>query len=124
MKTDKNSDSFLSQYPEEACANALKLRKLLSESLPNIIEQVNIRAKMIAYTYAKRYAELICTLIPSKKGLIPGFNRGGDLPDPEKILKGTGKLSRYIEIHSENPIQSPALKELLKYALFAYSQRI
>ena len=91
MKTDKNSDSFLSQYPEELCTNALKLRKFLSANLPDIIEQVDLPAKMIAYGYFKRYVKLICTLIPSTKGLKPGFNGGLTYQILKTYLKEPGK---------------------------------
>jgi len=124
MKTDNNIDNFLSQYNEQLFTNALKLREVLLANLPGIIEQVDIPAKMIAYCYGQKYAELICTIIPSKKGLKLGFNRGVDLPDPEKLLEGTGKISRYVAIRSEQQIRSPAIKKLLASALSAYKQRM
>jgi hypothetical protein len=79
---------------------------------------------MIAYCYGQKYSEMICTIIPSKKGLKLGFYKGVDLPDPTNLLEGTGKLSRYIEIISDEQIKSPALKKLIKSALAAYKKRI
>jgi hypothetical protein len=66
---------------------------------------------MIAYSYGQEYAEMICTIIPSKKGVKLGFYKGIDLPDPDKLLEGAGKISRYIEIRSNEQINSPALKK-------------
>jgi hypothetical protein len=117
-------ETFFSQYEPQVFANAIRLRKLLLSNLPDIIEQVDLPARMVAYCYGQKYAELICTLIPSKKGLKLGFNRGPELPDPEGILKGTGKISRYVEIKSEKQINSPALKNLVADALAAYQQRM
>lgn len=94
----QNIDDFLSAYDEQVVNNAFKIRELLLANLPNIIEQVDLPAKMIAYSYGTKYTELICVLIPSKKGLKLGFNRGVDLPDPKHLLIGTGKISRYVEI--------------------------
>jgi hypothetical protein len=124
MKANNNIDNFLSQYSDEVFTNALKLREVLLANVPGIIEQVDIPAKMIAYCYGQKYVELICIIIPSKKGIKLGFNRGVDLPDPQKLLKGTGKISRYVEITSEQQIRSAALKKLLASALSAYKQRI
>ena len=62
---------------------------------------------------------MICTLIPSRKGLKLGFYKGADLPDPNGLLKGSGKISRYIEIASEKQINSEAIKQLLEKALEA-----
>ena len=122
LNLDKNTEDFLSNYNDEVIHHALKLRSILFSKLPGIIEQVDISAKMIAYCYGQKYAELICVLIPSKKGLKLGFNRGVDLPDPEGLLKGTGKISRYIEIKSEDQITSMAVKTMIGEALQLYKQ--
>jgi len=124
MTTDKKIDEFLSSYSEEIFTNALKLRETLFAYLPGIIEQVDIPARMIAYCYGQKYSEMICTIIPSKKGLKLGFYKGVDLPDPDKLLEGTGKISRFVEIKSVSQIKSPALKKLIESALAAYKKRM
>lgn len=116
-------EQFLSQYDRQVVKHALKLRQLLLENLPGITEQVDYPAKMIAYCYGQKYSELICVLIPSKKGLKLGFNRGNELPDPERMLEGTGKISRHVLIKSEAQIESAALKEMLSSALALFQQR-
>src|SRR5436190_24266072 len=122
MTADKNIEVFLSQYDKQIFSNAWKLRGVILANLPDITEQLDISARMIAYCYGQKYSELICTVIPSKKGLKLGFNKGVDLPDPRNLLKGTGKISRYIEIFSEEEIKSPALKKLLADALTLYKE--
>ena len=124
MTTNKNIDEFLSGYSEEVFTNALRLREILFKNLPGITEQIDIPAKMIAYCYGQKYAEMICTLIPSKKGLKLGFYKGVDLPDPDNLLEGTGKISRYVEIRSKDQIKSAALKKLIEAALAAYTKRM
>lgn len=52
--------------------------------------------------------------LASKRGLKLGFNRGVDLPDPDNLFKGTGKISLYVEIKSEEQIKSLFLKKLLE----------
>lgn len=123
MTTEKQIDTFLSQYDVQVFAIALKLRKILFANLPDIIEQIDTPAKMIAYCYGEKYSELICVIIPSKKGLKLGFNRGTELPDPDKLLEGTGNISRYVEIKSDEELKSKALKKLLSSALIIYKQR-
>lgn len=124
MKENKKIDEFLSAYSEEVFTNALKLREVLLKNLPNIIEQIDLPAKMIAYSYGRKYSEMICTIIPSKKGLKLGFYRGIDLPDPDKLLEGNGKISRYVEIRSEEQIKSAAIRKLIANALAAYKKRM
>src|SRR4051812_30845872 len=122
MTQDKSLHNFFSQY-DKIFASALQLREVVLKNLPGIKEQLDLPARMVAYCYGQKYSELICVIIPSKKGLKLGFNRGNELPDPDKLLEGTGKISRYMEIKSDKQIKSPALKELLLSALALYRQK-
>lgn len=121
---DINISDFLANYNEEVYTRALLLRSVILDKLPNVTEQLDVPAKMVAYCYGQKYAELICMLIPSKKGLKLGFYKGVDLSDPHHLLEGTGKISRYVEIKNEEQIQSPELKVLLESALEAYRKRM
>jgi hypothetical protein len=67
---------------------------------------------------------MVCTLIPSQKGLKLGFYNGIKLPDPEKLLEGTGKISRYVEIKSEKQIHSAGIRNLIREGLSAYKERM
>lgn len=120
MPMDKQFEAFLSHYDENVFAKAQKLRKLIFANLPDITEQLDLKAKIVGYCYGQKYAELICVIIPSKKGLKLGFNRGNRLPDPTGLLQGNGKISRYVEIKSDEQIYSIALKKLLINALTLY----
>lgn len=123
MTDSKALDNFLSQYSEDVVSNAFKLREIILKNLPEVQEQIDIPAKMIAYSYGQKYIEMVCTLIPSKKGLKLGFYKGADLPDPENLLNGNGKISRYIEIKKQEDIKIKPLTTLLKEALKAYKIR-
>ncbi|QNL48025.1 hypothetical protein H8S90_14540 [Olivibacter sp. SDN3] len=57
------------------------------------------------------------------KGLKLGFYRGVDLPDPKQLLKGSGKIFRYLEIKAPEDINSNALSTILKEAYEAYKTR-
>ncbi len=123
MITNNSITAFLSQYDDQVIDHVFKLREILLENLPGIIEQIDIPAKMIAYCYGEKYSDMICTVIPSKKGLKLGFYKGNELPDPNQLLQGSGKISRYIQINSADQIKSADLKKILLSALIAYQQR-
>ena len=123
MGKEDQIEKFLAQYDEQVFKLAIELRKIVLKNLDGITEQLDIPAKMIAYCYGQKYADLVCVIIPSKKGLKLGFNRGTELPDPDKMLEGKGKVSRYVEIRSADTIKSAALKTLIKEALKAYKLR-
>ncbi len=124
MPNNKKAEEFFAAYSNEVMSLALQLRKVLLKQLPFIIEQIDMPAKMMAYCYGQKYVDLICVIIPSKKGLKLGFNRGVELPDPEKLLEGTGKISRYINIKSDAIIHSAALKKMLADAFELYHLKV
>lgn len=103
---------------------AQQLRGFLLEQLPAINEEIDLPANMASYNYGFGYKNAICVIIPSKKGLKLGFNRGSALPDPEKLLTGTGKVHRYVVINTAADFNKPAVKQLLVEALLAHQQRV
>ncbi len=123
MTGNKEIDNFLAQYSEEVITNALTIRTIILKTLSEVQEQIDVPAKMIAYTYGQKYNEMVCTLIPSKKGLKLGFYKGNDLHDPENLLEGNGKISRYVAIRKKDDIKTNALTTLLKEAYNAYKLR-
>ncbi|MGC4103615.1 DUF1801 domain-containing protein [Ferruginibacter sp.] len=124
MSTPVSAAVFLSQYNEAVVTTALQLQTLVLKELPGVTEQVDVPAKMVAYCYGQKYVEMICTIIPSKNGLKLGFYKGNELPDPEHLLEGNGKISRYVVITPGKPLPTAALKQLLKAALAAYKTRM
>ena len=123
MNEDARLKIFLGNYDKQIIKQVMKLREIISANLPEIKEQVDLPARMIAYVYGQKYSDMICTIIPSKTGIKLGFYKGADLPDPENLLEGKGKISRYVQIKSENQIESPAIKTFIEKALEAYRQR-
>jgi hypothetical protein len=122
MATTKEIEKFLSAYNQQVCSYALELRKVLLATLPGILEQIDASAKIIAYCYGQKYTDLICVIIPSKAGLKLGFNRGAQISDPEHLLEGKGKVSRYVPIKSIEQINTDCLRDLLINALALYSK--
>ena len=92
MMEQASIDHFLSGYGEEIFTRALRLRGVLLEQLPGITEQLDLSSRMVYYCYGQKYSELICVIIPSKKGLKLGFNRGVELPDPAEGQFLVGQL--------------------------------
>ncbi len=69
MKEDKRVKIFLGNYSKETIQLVMELRKVISSILPAVSEETDLAARMIAYTYGPRYTDMICTIIPSKKGV-------------------------------------------------------
>lgn len=120
MEKSEDCEKFLSRYKDDIAQHAQSLRRLLLKCLPGITEQVDLPAKMIAYSFGPKYQDLICVIIPSQKGLKLGFNRGTMLPDPSSLLVGNGKISRYVEIKTLAQIKSQEFENLIFAALECY----
>lgn len=115
---------FLTGYNESVQSRIQFLRVRILQLLPGITEQLDLSARMIAYCYGQKYKELVCTIIPSKNGVKLGLNEGAKLPDPENWLEGTGKISRFVVIRSEEMISSAALEKLILAGYSAYLDRM
>ena len=117
------AETILTKYDEKVSTLGLQLRHFLLSELKDSIEMPDAPANIIGYGYGTGYKDLVCTIIPSKKGIKLGFNRGSELPDPKKLLTGSGKVHKYVEIRSQADIHNPALKQLLEEALAALRKR-
>ena len=115
-------ETFLAAYSPEVRDLTLKVRTLVLDVIPDAVEQVDAPSKLIAYGFGLKYADLICVIMPLKSAVNLGFYRGTELPDPKGLLEGTGKRSRHVKIETEDEIENPALRALLKAALSAKKQ--
>lgn len=116
--------AILHKYDEKVSALGFQLREFLLQQLKNITEYADPAANVVGYGYGPGYKDLICTMIPSKKGIKLGLYKGTALPDPAHLLKGTGKVHKYVEILSAESMANAALKNLLTAALAAYQKRV
>jgi hypothetical protein len=85
--------------------------------IPNVTEMVDAKARIIGYGYSPRYADQVCMLMPTKVGVNLGIAYAMQLPDPRKILEGTGKVHRHVKLKSASDLKTQALRALLKAAL-------
>ena len=72
---------------------------------------------MIGYGVGpKKMSEHFCYLAVQRDHVNLGFNFGAELPDPEGLLAGPGKLLRHVKITSDKDLARPALRRLLEIA--------
>jgi hypothetical protein len=116
--------SMLGKYDSKIADLGFRVREFLFQELKDIVEYPDSAANIIGYGYGPGYKETICTIIPSKKGIKLGFYKGSELPDPKKLLTGTGKVHRHVEIKSEEDLSNPALKKLVASAFKSYTKRL
>ena len=111
---------LLARYSPEVQKLALSTRSFVLGLIPNAIELVDTKAKVVGYGYGPKYADLICAIMPTKVGVTLGIARSAGLPDPSGLLQGAGKVHRHVKIKDESDLKAAALKALLQAALSAY----
>ena len=110
-------DEFLESYSPAVREMALKARALVRSVAPDLIEQIDVPGKLLGYGWDTTYAGTVCVIMPLKDSLNLGFARGTSLPDPDKLLQGTGKRARHIKFKKASEIDNPAVQALLEAAI-------
>ena len=55
----------------------------------------------------------LCCFLVGKNHVTFAFLRGAKLPDPEKLLEGTGKGVRHVKLRSVADVKRPGVKKLI-----------
>lgn len=117
MKPSPEFDEIQSNFDPEVQQLAKGVRKLIFDVLPQTVEVPWVQQKVIGYgTGPKKMTEHFCWIQPNKTYVNLGFNYGAELPDPDKLLEGTGKLFRHVKIKSASDVKRPGVRKLLEVA--------
>jgi hypothetical protein len=96
---------------------AIGARALIADVLPGVVEVPWPKQRVIGYGVGPRkMSEHFCYLAIQKDHVNLGFNYGAELPDPERLLEGPGKLLRHTKIVRPEDLDRPALRRLLEVA--------
>lgn len=118
MKTDNEQfELAINSFSDDIKHIARETRRLIYKICPDVVEVVWVRQKNTGFgTGVKKKTEHFCWIMPASKHVNLGFNYGAELPDPKKLLEGTGKLFRHIKIKSEAQLKDKNLIDLLTFA--------
>ncbi len=106
---------FLGGYPHPVRELFLEAQFLLERELPNSQQELDIPAKMLAFSYGPGYKGMVCVLLPSQKGVKLSFSKGAEFSNKHGLLEGTGKKTRYVEL-SLHLLKKTELLELIRNA--------
>jgi hypothetical protein len=112
----KDVTDLLLPFAPEIRDLALAARSFVLQEIHGITEQVDVKARIIGYAYGPRYIDMVCMIMPTKAGVNLGIAYAMELPDPKKLLEGTGKVHRHVKLKSSADLQNSALKALLHAA--------
>jgi hypothetical protein len=110
-------DEIVAGVSPQARELALQARALIQAVYPAVVEVPWPKQRVIGYGVGlKKMSEHFCYISVSRNHINVGFMYGAELPDPERLLDGSGKLLRHVRITRPEELKDPALRELLEVA--------
>jgi hypothetical protein len=92
-----------------------KMRRLMPQALELVYDNYNFF--VIGYGPSEKAGEAIFSLAAQAKGLSLCFLQGAKLPDPHKLLRGSGTVVRNIRLESADALDEPKVRQLIDIAL-------
>jgi hypothetical protein len=111
--------AFLAKFEPRVAAAARAALSRLRKRLPGAIEIVydNYNALAIGFGPSDRASEAIFSIAVYPRWVSLFFLQGARLPDPDKVLRGTGNKVRHIVLTETAVLDTPAVKTLMTLAL-------
>ena len=109
---------FIAKFEPELQTVIVQTRKALRKRLPSANEIVydNYNFFVIGYSPTERPSDAILSIAAAANGVGVCFIHGAKLPDPHKLLTGSGKQTRFIRVPSAKVIAQPEVDALIAAA--------
>jgi len=119
LTPEKQLDSFIEKFDARNAALIRAVRKALRKRLPTANELVydNYNFFVIGYCATERPTDCIVSIAAAANGVGLSFYYGATLPDPHKLLLGSGSQNRFLRIESATTLARPEVEELIAAAV-------
>jgi hypothetical protein len=116
---EKSLQSFIEKFDPKHQDLIRAARKALRKRLPTAHELVydNYNFFVIGYGPTERPSDSILSIAAAANGVGVCFIRGASLPDPHKILLGSGKQTRFLRLESAHVLALPEVEAVIAAAL-------
>jgi hypothetical protein len=116
---EKQLREFIAKFTPEMGKMIRAARAKMRAFMPRAAELVydNYNFFVIGYGPTERAGEAIFSLAAQAKGLNLCFLQGAKLPDPHKLLRGSGNVVRNIRLESADTLDDPNVRRLMAIAL-------
>jgi len=117
--TEKQLAAFIAKFDPAMARRIRSVRLALRRRFPTANELVydNYNFFVIGYCSSERPSDCIVSLVANARGVGLSFYYGATLPDPHKILEGSGNQNRFIRLESAATLAKPEVEELLRAAV-------
>jgi len=110
---------FIEKFDSKNAALIRSVRRALRKRLPTANELVydNYNFFVIGYCSTERPSDCILSIAAAANGVGLSFYYGAALPDPHKLLLGSGSQNRFIRIESAATLSRPEVEEIIAAAI-------
>jgi len=112
-------NALVKQFSPKLQQLARATRKFVLAEMPGAVEQVKAGWHEIWYGTGPSMREIVMGIHLEDRYVNLEFAHGTSLPDPEKLLEGTGKNIRHVKIHDSKTLSRPAFLALVRAATAA-----
>jgi hypothetical protein len=110
-------DKLISKSNPGIRALTKKTRALVFDVFPKANEKTHFGWGNTWYGTSEKTSDAVFAITPLKAYVSLFFMRGTELSDSDKLLEGTGKKLRHVNIHIAADLKRPALRRLMKRAV-------
>jgi hypothetical protein len=111
--------AFIAKFTPEMAKMIRRVRAKMRALIPQASELVydNYNFFVIGYGPNEKAGDAIFSLAAQAKGINLCFLQGAKLPDPHKLLRGSGNVVRNIRLESADALDDPKVRQLIDIAL-------
>lgn len=116
---EKQLEGFINKFERKNQALIRAVRRYLRGRVPTANELVwdNYNFFVIGYSATERPSDSILAIAAAANGVGLGFYRGATLPDPHKVLLGSGVQNRFVRLESAATLARPEIQALIDAAV-------
>jgi hypothetical protein len=116
---ERDLQAFIDRFAPEIATLARACLKKMRAKLPGAAQLVydNYNALAIGFGPSERASDAIFSIVLYPRWVTLFFLQGAGLPDPNKLLKGSGKVVRHIVLAAAEDLDKPVIQALMTIAL-------
>ena len=119
LSGEQQIKSIIAKYEPNYQKLIRSVQKALRNRFPTADELIYDynNAFVIGYSPTERGSDSVVAIAAAVNGLRLVFNQGPTLPDPKKLLLGSGRQTRFIWVESAKTLALPEIEALMRAAI-------
>ena len=115
---EKQLASFIAKFSAAIAEQIRASRASLRKRFPTAFEIVydNYNFFVIGYCSTARSSDCIVSIVANSKGVGLSFYWGSTIPDPHKLLQGSGSQNRFVRLPTPETLSDPKVRALIDAA--------